>query len=275
MRSTPDWIMPLRTSATAATPLYLVHPVGGSAMAYLWLADALDDRSCLGVEARGLHQDEQDQTLTGAAEVYATAIRQIRPSGPYALGGWSMGATIAFEIARRLHAAGERIALLALLDPEPGWTVPPPPDDRALVAGFVRDMLRQSRACTEVDALTASVMAGAGGPDVAGAVVERLGRTGLIPAGSEEIVVRRIEVFRRLGGAHAAYRPTPADLAVTLFSSRDGADRQRAAWQPLACAGFRQHVLDADHYSVVGPAHAGRIAAAIAESLSDADRAGR
>ncbi|MFI0796858.1 hypothetical protein ACH4OY_29850 [Micromonospora rubida] len=132
----------------------------------------------------------------------------------------------------------------------------------------VEHMLRQSRAPEEVEELTAGVMTGADGPDVAGPVVERLRRAGLIPPGSEQIVALRIDVFRGLGGAHAAYRPAPADLAVTVFSGRDGAERQRAAWQPLARAGFEQHVLDADHYSLIGPAHAGRIAGAIVQALT-------
>lgn len=273
MKAAPEWIMPLRTSATAATPLFLVHPVGGSTMAYLWLADALDDRPCFGVEARGLHQDEHDRTVAQAADEYTRAIRQLGTGGPYALGGWSMGATIAFEIARRLQAAGERIATLALLDPEPGWTEPPPADARVMVAGFVRDMLRQSRAPKDVESLTADVTAGAEGPDPVGSVVERLSRSGLIPRGSEEIVARRIEVFRALGSAHAAYRPVPADLAVTVFSGTGGAEQQRRAWQPLARSGFRQHVLEADHYSLIGPAHAERIAGAIVDALSQAARA--
>src|SRR6185295_8011629 len=37
-------------------------------------------------------------------------------NGPYHLGGWSMGGAIAFEMARRLRAAGEEVALLAMLD---------------------------------------------------------------------------------------------------------------------------------------------------------------
>lgn len=111
------------------------------------------------------------------------------------------------------------------------------------------------------------------GPDPVGSVVERLSRSGLIPRGSEEIVARRIEVFRALGGAHAAYRPVPADLAVTVFSGRGGAEQQRRAWQPLARAGFRQHVLEADRYSLIGPAHAERIAGAIVDALSQAARA--
>ena len=39
-----------------------------------------------------------------------------QPEGPYQLGGWSMGGVVAFEMAQQLHAQGQQIGLLALLD---------------------------------------------------------------------------------------------------------------------------------------------------------------
>jgi thioesterase domain-containing protein len=47
---------------------------------------------------------------------YTRRIRAVQPAGPYALGGWSMGGVIAFEVAQRLEQAGADIGLLVLLD---------------------------------------------------------------------------------------------------------------------------------------------------------------
>jgi thioesterase domain-containing protein/acyl carrier protein len=44
------------------------------------------------------------------------ALRERYPHGPYRLGGHSMGGLVAFEMARSLTAAGERVELLILLD---------------------------------------------------------------------------------------------------------------------------------------------------------------
>ncbi len=44
-------------------------------------------------------------------------LRALQPLGPYYLGGFSMGATIALEMAHRLRLAGDKVALLFLLDP--------------------------------------------------------------------------------------------------------------------------------------------------------------
>jgi acyl carrier protein len=51
-----------------------------------------------------------------AAE-YLTEVYKIQPSGPYLLGGFSIGAVIAFEMAQQLLAQGQDVAFLFLLDP--------------------------------------------------------------------------------------------------------------------------------------------------------------
>lgn len=43
-------------------------------------------------------------------------MREVRPRGPYLLGGLCVGGAIAIEMARRLDAAGERVALVAVID---------------------------------------------------------------------------------------------------------------------------------------------------------------
>jgi thioesterase domain-containing protein len=47
---------------------------------------------------------------------YIDAIRAVQPEGPYLLGGWSMGGVVAFDMAQQLHAQGQTVAFLALLD---------------------------------------------------------------------------------------------------------------------------------------------------------------
>jgi thioesterase domain-containing protein len=43
-------------------------------------------------------------------------MRQVQPHGPYHLGGFSGGGITAYEIAQQLHAQGEEVAALVLLD---------------------------------------------------------------------------------------------------------------------------------------------------------------
>lgn len=50
------------------------------------------------------------------ASCYIEGLQTIQPVGPYYLGGWSLGGIIAWEMAQQLSAAGEEVALLALID---------------------------------------------------------------------------------------------------------------------------------------------------------------
>jgi acetoacetyl-CoA synthetase len=50
------------------------------------------------------------------AASYIEQMRGVQPKGPYALGGYSFGGLVAFEIAQQLSRAGERIEFLCLLD---------------------------------------------------------------------------------------------------------------------------------------------------------------
>ncbi len=100
------------------TPFFCVHPAGGNVLGYADLARRLGtDQPFWGLQATGL--DGRQAPLTSVAEMaerYVLALREVQPSGPYVLGGASMGGVVAFEMARQLKAAGEEIQVLALFD---------------------------------------------------------------------------------------------------------------------------------------------------------------
>ena len=60
---------------------------------------------------RILHTEVKD-----IARHFIQELRQVRPHGPYLLGGYSFGGIIAFEMAQQLSAIGESVPLLALFD---------------------------------------------------------------------------------------------------------------------------------------------------------------
>jgi thioesterase domain-containing protein len=82
------------------------------------LARALgEDRPFLGLQSPGLIDAmEPLRTIPEIAAFQIAQMRQAQPHGPYLIGGWSFGGTVAFEMARQLSEAAERVALLALLD---------------------------------------------------------------------------------------------------------------------------------------------------------------
>ncbi|MCG6498026.1 non-ribosomal peptide synthetase [Kitasatospora sp. A2-31] len=113
-------LLPLRTGGTRP-PLFAVHPGGGLGWCYSGLVRHLDrDRPLFALQARGLGGDgELPGSVAEMATDYLRLIREVQPSGPYHLLGWSFGGTVAHELARQLQAAGEEVALLAMLDSHP------------------------------------------------------------------------------------------------------------------------------------------------------------
>jgi thioesterase domain-containing protein len=58
-------------------------------------------------------------SLTELAGIYISAIRSVRPAGPYRLLGWSLGGNLAQAVAAILQQDGEQVDLVALLDAFP------------------------------------------------------------------------------------------------------------------------------------------------------------
>jgi amino acid adenylation domain-containing protein len=105
----------LARELSAEQPLYILQPSG------------LDGRHPL------------DQGIGTMAERYLEKVRSVRPHGPYLLAGRCNGATVAYEMAQRLRAAGEEVPLLISLDSEP-----PPAGPRELAPGVPYDALMES-----------------------------------------------------------------------------------------------------------------------------------
>jgi thioesterase domain-containing protein/acyl carrier protein len=118
-KSASRW-SPLVTIQTAGSrpPFFCMHGAGGNVLIYRELAQHLGpDQPFYGLQAQGL--DGEDPPLTkieDMAALYVKHIRKARPRGPYYLGGYCMGGTVAFEVAQQLRAAGEEVALLAVFD---------------------------------------------------------------------------------------------------------------------------------------------------------------
>ena len=111
-------LVELREGHNAVPPLFLVHPVGGSAFIYRPLVEHLEiDQPVYGIQVRGIDGSEDlHESIEAMAADYVEQIIEVQPNGPYYLGGTSFGGLVVFEMARQLHAVGERVALLCLID---------------------------------------------------------------------------------------------------------------------------------------------------------------
>jgi acetoacetyl-CoA synthetase len=111
-----DLLVPVKSGEGA--PLFAIHSMAGSVLEQHRLLNQIDTpRPVVAVQARGMDPRQKPQTqVEEMATSYIAALREMQPRGPYALVGFSFGGEVAYEMARQLTAAGDRIALLALLD---------------------------------------------------------------------------------------------------------------------------------------------------------------
>jgi enterobactin synthetase component F len=121
-------LLPLRPHGSKP-PLFCVHPGGGLSWCYATLPGQLSqDVPVYGLQARGLHDGEDlPRSIGEMAAGYLDQIRAVQPEGPYHLAGWCFGGGVAHQMATQLQAAGQPVALLALVDAAPSNT---PPDGR-------------------------------------------------------------------------------------------------------------------------------------------------
>lgn len=111
-----DPIVPL-VSCGSKTPLILCHPGGGEFLTWLTLLKYVPDRPIYALRVRGFHKNETPfETLDEMLNVYMAGIKAHQPEGPYILLGLCFGGMLAFELGKRLEAAGEQVAFCGGID---------------------------------------------------------------------------------------------------------------------------------------------------------------
>jgi acyl-CoA synthetase (AMP-forming)/AMP-acid ligase II/thioesterase domain-containing protein/acyl carrier protein len=110
-------IVPIQP-AGSSRPFFCVHGNGGEVFCFMRLARHLGtDRPFYGIRAKGMEQPDHPLIpIEALAAEYIQQLRRVQPTGPYLLGGYSFGGTVAFEMAQQLHRQGEKVNLLAILD---------------------------------------------------------------------------------------------------------------------------------------------------------------
>jgi amino acid adenylation domain-containing protein len=147
-----DSIVTIEPGSTSQPPLFLIHEMSGNVLFYQQLVNYLGGtRRIYGLQPRGLDGIEVPiADVSVMAANYIDEIRKVQPFGPYHLGGYSFGGTVAFEIAHQLHVQGEEIGLLAIFDTDAPTIAGLAPENGAnpditLTFGHVTKFLRLDR----------------------------------------------------------------------------------------------------------------------------------
>jgi acetoacetyl-CoA synthetase len=127
-----------------SAPLYIFHGVGGTVIEFAALGKLIDiPGNVFAVQARGIDGSLPPlDSVPEMADLYFAAIRKQQPSGPYWLCGYSFGGVLAVEVANRLEAAGEKVAMVFCID---SYAHPLTWPKRSQLEYRVRKSLRQVR----------------------------------------------------------------------------------------------------------------------------------
>lgn len=185
----PSPLIAIQDGDGSHIPLFLVHPDDGQAGLYCGLASVLGEEfAVFGLQAEGLYDDaEPRRTARAMADAYVDAIRAIRPTGPYLLGGCGIGAAIAYEMAVLL-------------------------DDVRLVAAIDAELLEQ------VDTGAESWLKEPPGQSQLTAILEDWRERGLVPPNeAPEFVARSLRVRRANRDAARDWLPSPYDEPIDVL----------------------------------------------------------
>ncbi len=230
-------------------PLFLVHAIGGSLFPYRELTNALPPRRPIyGLERPGFDSGEVEELdIEQLAAHYLEPVMHRQPHGPYAIAGWSFGGLVAFEMARQLRRAGERVAFLGLIDSQPPLGRARSHMHRlALKMGLTEDGLFDR----EAQILGAAIDEAAG--KRLRAILDAHVGAMLRYSPGGEIDAERVVLFR---------------AAASKAGSRNS--RSLTGWQSLSRRPVEQHTIAGDHYSIMKLPQAAFLAEAVACAMGD------
>jgi len=249
--------------AGSRPPLFFVHPAGGNVLCYSELAKRLGaEQPFYALQACGFEEGAEPLSrIEEMASRYVEAVVRTQAEGPYHLGGWSLGAVVAYEMAQQFVARGQEVALLALLDHRPpvgedGEAL----DDLSIMRRFLEGYVELDDAALEAMSEEQRLLY----------LLEQGNKFDLIPP---EVGVAQInsylKVYRANLRALRGYTAAPYPGRVTLLKTRSGAagEDETYGWGALAGQGVEVFEVPGRHHDMVAEPHVKVLADVLKESL--------
>jgi len=269
--SPPPWspLVCLQSQGTK-TPLFFVHASGGSAFDFIEIAMHMGtERPFYAIQPKGIEMgDAFHDTVEEMAADYVTATRNVQKKGPYLLGGWSFGATVAFEMARILEQAGETILLLIMIDtPSPCADVCKEDDFDFLMDRIpyyygvnLEDLDLQDSTEKKVSYLLQEVkLTGVFTPDIDPAYAHHW----LNMYKHHNLMVRAYNPPAPINGKIVFFKPSEK----IPFDDQMG--NPSLAWQPFTRGEFDIEDGPGNHFSMISPTNTPRLVAQLKEYLKE------
>ncbi len=241
--------------AQSPLSLCLAHPIEGLVTAYAGLSAALPDLSFYALQSRGLDgETEPVNDFLAMASDYSDAVKASLSPSRVILGGWSMGAFLAWEMAHRLP---ENDLPLILLDPPSKEIWDAQYGQRsANVLSLMEQIVPDARNIVEGMGLSAASFEALGQDEQIRIFASGLEQTGQLGRMVPEATAGVTESVRRLlmtGLANVQalhqYKPQPMKNRTVLYiRSSSQSDAGVAYWRQLAGPSFKVVEVSSDHW---------------------------
>ncbi|NVD98021.1 non-ribosomal peptide synthetase [Massilia sp. BJB1822] len=271
-------LVPIRPGGSQM-PLFLIHPVGGEVQYAYDLAGHLDaSLPVYGLAASGWAPGETPHvSIQAMASAYLEAIRQVQPSGPYSLAGWSLGGMVAYEIAQRLTAAGEGVRFVGMIDsgssPNLRSTMAQGANGDFDQACALLQWVRDLHPGLDIDGHPAlAELMELGRRNELDAMIALCKREQVLDSRLDDDFIRRtVAIYQAGSKAALAYEaPAPAGM-VHLFSAERPPEMDASlGWRKLLSGRLQNIAIGGSHASIVKPPHIEKLGKAISAALNSA-----
>ncbi len=255
-------------------PFFMMHSLAGNFLELWAVLRALHTRCPVyGLQARGLGAGQEPHLrIADMAREYIGHMRRVQATGPYAIGGFSFGGLIAFEVAQQLRHAGETVDLLCLIDTHVHGRYLPPKQWLHHRVGRMLGTLRTLRALPSasrwaylrqksfvlLDRLRASYGAMPKRPELVGDVV----REANFPPALRRVRGAMLLAFRN-------YRPEPyPGRAIFLRAAVASDSDPMPVWHRVMLGGLEVNITPGNHDEMITGANAKELAKALAAALA-------
>ncbi|MFL5381246.1 MAG: thioesterase domain-containing protein, partial [Longimicrobiaceae bacterium] len=254
-------------------PLFLVHEGAGSIAYAQVLHPHIDAEIPVYALPAPSPSEPPLRTVEGMAARLVRMIREVQPSGPYRVAGWSVGGVLAYEVAAQLIGQDEIVEFVGMLDSYHPVRAGAVPHDAAQEHALLLHVLRMAEAVEpngRVDLDEAGVATG----DVdLETFVTRCREQGLLPGHVTVEQARRMrDLLRDHQRALREYSPQPLPVAVHLFPAQQSADPEPSrGWRvTLPATQLRVTPVPGTHLSMMRPPNTAALGEALSRALGEA-----
>ena len=251
--------------------LFFIHGGTGDVESYLEFCKHFTPQfNCWGLRVdRPENLAPRNITIQELANTYIKTIKKVQPHGPYYVAGWSLGGTIAFEIASQLEQKNDDISFLALIDsPAPSknlWKNKQEFDmnsESSFLKGLLKDKhIELDKTLNSIDKIEhfwpqmiAFLEAHGFDVELVRKISLQLGMH-ILPNFSRlnfRESIDYINTIRTLNNARAAYIPVDKiNTRIHYFGATKSKGQREKLWEKYTTGGIIYNEIEGDHFSIL------------------------